>query len=133
MYCAVFIRCTTAVTRSHSLPFVVTCCHSLNHWMSLFVTRCTTHCHSFSLVVIRCHSLYYSLSLVATRCHSLLLVVPLVVIRCDSLYHSLSFVVNRCTTCLSFYKRFIVCEFSITSFCHQLVKFCNLYLKKHII
>ena len=79
VYCAVFIRCTTVLTRCHSLSFVGTLCHSL----SLFVTRCTTHCHSLSLVVIR----YHSLSFVVTRCHSL------------------SLVVTRCTTRLSFYKR----------------------------
>ena len=72
MYLAVFIRCATAVTRCHSLPFVVTRCYSL----SLVVP----------LIVIRCHSLYHSLSLVVpfavtrctTRCHSLPLDVPLV-------------------------------------------------------
>ena len=67
MYCAVFIGCTTAVTRCHSLLFVVTRCHSLYYSLSLFVTCCTTRCHSLSLVVplvvIRCHSLYHSLSL----------------------------------------------------------------------
>ena len=83
MYCAVFIRCTTAQTRCRSLPFVVTLCHSL----SLFVTRC----HLSSLVV----------PLVVTRCHSCSLVVPLVVTRC----HSLSLAVTRCTTHLSFYKQ----------------------------
>ena len=90
MYCAVFIRCTTALTCCHSLPFVVTLCHSF----SLFVTCCTTCCHSLSLVAIRCHSLYHSLSFV----------LPLVVTRC----HSLSLVVTRCTTRLSFYKRSLV-------------------------
>ena len=55
---AVFIRCTTAVTRSHALPFVVTGC------------------------ITRCHSLYHSLY------HSLSLVVSLVVIRCHPMYHS---------------------------------------------
>ena len=117
MYCAVFIRCTTALTRCHSLPFFVTICHSL----SLFVTRCTTRCHSLSLIVIRCHSLSFvvtrchSLSLFVIRCHTLSLVVPLVVTRCHLLSlvvslvvthcHSLSLDVTRCTTRLSFYKR----------------------------
>ena len=51
MYCAVFIRCTTAVTRCHSLPFVVIHCHSLHYSLSLFVTCCATRCHSLSLDV----------------------------------------------------------------------------------
>ena len=57
----------TAVTRYHSLPFVV--------------THCVTRCHSLSLVVplvvtrtTRCHWL----SFVLTCCHLLSLVVPLV-------------------------------------------------------
>ena len=95
-YCDVFIRCTTALTRCHSLPFVVTLCHWLSlfvtryhslslvvtlcHLLSLFVTRCTTRCHSLSFVITRCHSLY----------HSLLLVVPLVVTCCTTRCHSLS-------------------------------------------
>ena len=94
MYCAVFIRCTTATTRSHSLPFVVTCCHSLHRLLPLFVTRCTTRCHSLPFVVSRFTTLFHWLSFVVTRCttrcHSLSLVVPLVIIRCQSLYHSLS-------------------------------------------
>ena len=79
MYCTIFIRCTTAATRCHSLPFVVTC-FITRHSLSFVVTRCTT----------RCHSLYHSLSLVNIRCHSL------------------SLVVTGCTTRLSFYKRSIV-------------------------
>ena len=43
MHCAVFINCTTAITRCHSLLFVVTCCITLCH---LF----TTPCHLLSLV-----------------------------------------------------------------------------------
>ena len=118
MYCTVFIRCTTDLTRCHSLPFAVTHYHSLYHSSSLVVSLVVTLCHSLyhslslivifchspSLVIIRCHSLYHrchSLSLVVTHCHSLSLVVPLVVTRC----HALSFVVTRCTTRLSFYKR----------------------------
>ena len=72
------------VTSRHSMPPVVTCCHSLYHLLSFGVTRCHLLYHSLSFVVIRCHSLYHSLSLVVIRCHSL--------------YHSLSFVVTRCTT-----------------------------------
>ena len=107
MYCGVFIRCTTtAFTRCHSLPFVVTLlfvtrCHSLSLALPLVVT----HCYSLSLVVIRCQSLYHSLSLVvplvSTPCHSLILVLLLAVTHC----HSLSLVATRCTTHLSFYKR----------------------------
>ena len=78
MCCAVFIGCTTAVTRCHSLQFVV--------------TRCITCCHSFSLVapiVIRCHSLPLVVPLIVILCHSFSLV-RFVAIRCHSLYHSLS-------------------------------------------
>ena len=71
MYCAIFICCTTALTRCHSLPFavtrcttcchllsfVVTCCHSFSLVVPLVVTGCTAPCHSLSLAVIRCHSL----------------------------------------------------------------------------
>ena len=85
MYCAVFTGCTTAVTRCHSLLFVVARCHSLHYSLSLFVTRyitlvtlCHSLHHSLSHVVIRCHSLYHSLSLVVIRCHSLSLGVRLV-------------------------------------------------------
>ena len=60
MYCAVFIRCTTAVTHCH--------------FLSLVVTRCITRCHSFSPVVL----------IVATRCNSLSLLVPLVVTGCTT-------------------------------------------------
>ena len=60
MYCAVFIRCTTALTCCHSLLIVVT----LSHSFLLFVTRCTTFCSSLSLVVIRFHSLSLDLPLV---------------------------------------------------------------------
>ena len=75
----------------HSLPFVVPlvtiCSHSL-----FFVVTC---CHSFSLIVLlvvtRCHLLYHSLSFAFTRCNSLSL--------------GLLLVVTRCTTRLSFYKR----------------------------
>ena len=82
MYCAVFIRCNTAITRCHSLPFAVSCCHSLYYSLSHFVTCCTTRCHSLSFVVTRCHSV----SLVVIRCHLL----PFVVTRCTTCYHSLS-------------------------------------------
>ena len=51
MYCAVFIGCATAVTRCHSLLFVVTRCHSLYYSLPLFATCCTTRCHSLSLDV----------------------------------------------------------------------------------
>ena len=93
MNCAVFICCTNAVTRCHSLPFVVTLCHLLYY--------------SLSLVVIRCHLLYISLSLVSIRCHSL--------------YHSLSLVFTRCTTRLSFYKGSLqtMCPVEMSTF-HQL-------------
>ena len=87
MYCVVFIRCTTAITRCHSLPFVVTLCHSL----PLVVP----------LIVISCHSLSLVVPLVVTVFQSFWLVVPLVITRC----HLLSLVVTRCTTRLSFYKR----------------------------
>ena len=97
MYCAVFVRCTTAQTRCRLLPFVVTLCHSF----SLFVTRCHSLSLVASLVVTRCHLSSLVVPLVITRCHSCSLVVPLVVTRC----HSLSLVVTRCTTRLSFYKR----------------------------
>ena len=63
VYCAGFIRCTTAVTRCNPLSFIVTRRHSLS-------------------------LLYHLLSFVVTRCHSLSLVVPLVVTRCHSMYHS---------------------------------------------
>ena len=82
MYCAVFIRCTTAITRCHSLPFAVSCCHSLYYSLSHFVTCCTTRCHALSFVVTRCHSV----SLVVIRCHLL----PFVVTRCTTCYHSSS-------------------------------------------
>ena len=77
----------------HSLslmPFVVKCCNSLYHLLSLFVTRCTILCNSLSLVVIRCNSP----SFVVTRCHSLSLVLPLAVIRCHSMYHLSVFFIN---------------------------------------
>ena len=57
----------------HSLSLVVTRCHSLYYLLPLFVvTCCTTRCHSLSLIVAlvvsgcttRCHSL----SLFVTRC-----------------------------------------------------------------
>ena len=61
VYCAGFIRCTTAVTRCNPLSFIVTRCHSLSlvvslavircHSLSFFVTRCITRCHSLSLDV----------------------------------------------------------------------------------
>ena len=61
VYCAGFIRCTTAVTRCNPLSFIVTRCHSLSlvlslviircHSLSFFVTHCTTRCHSLSLDV----------------------------------------------------------------------------------
>ena len=77
----VFICCTTAVTRCHSLPFIVTCC----------ITRChsfVTRCHTLSLVVIRCHSLRHSFSLIVIHCHSLYHSLSLVVIRYHSMYLS---------------------------------------------
>ena len=73
----VWPKLSLVVTSRHSMPPVVTRCHSLYHLLSFVATRC--------------HLLYHSLSLVVTRCHSLSLVVPLVV--------------TRCTTRLSFYKR----------------------------
>ena len=82
MYCAVFIRCTTELTRCHSLPVVVTRCHSL----SIFVIRCTTRCYLLSLVVMCCHSLHHSLSLFVIVCHSLCHSLSLVVILCHSMY-----------------------------------------------
>ena len=83
----------------HSLSLVVICCHSLYHLLYHSLPFLVTHCHSLSFVVTgcttRCHSLYrslyHSLSFVVTRCHSLSLVVPLAV--------------TRCTIRLSFYKR----------------------------
>ena len=69
----------TAVTRCHSLPFVVTHCVTRCHSLSLVVPLVVTGCHSLSLVVICCHSLYHSLSFVVTRttrCHLLSLDVP---------------------------------------------------------
>ena len=92
MYFAVFIRCASAVTRFHSLLFVVTCCHSLYHSLSHFITRCTTRCHSLLLLVI----CYHSLSFIITYCHLLPLIVPIVAIRCHSFYQSLSLVVICC-------------------------------------
>ena len=73
----VWPKLSLVVTSRHSMPPVVTRCHSLYHLLSFVATRC--------------HLLYHSLSLVVTRCHSLSLVVPLVV--------------TQCTTRLSFYKR----------------------------
>ena len=122
MYCAVFIRCTTALTcchSCHSLSLFVTHFHSLPLVVPLVVTRCQSLSLVVLLVVTRCHSLSLVLPLAVTHCHSLSLAVPLVVIRCHSLYHSLlpvairchslynslSFVVTRCTIRLSFYKR----------------------------
>ena len=96
VYCVVFLGCTNAVTRCHSLLFVVTRCHSLYNFLSLFVTCCTTRCHSLSFVVTRCtprcHSLYHSLSLVVIRCHSLYHSLSIVVIRCHSLSFDVPFV-----------------------------------------
>ena len=71
VYCAVFIGCTNAVTRCHSLLFVVTCCHSLYYSSSLFIICCTTRCHSLSFVVTRCTTRCHLLSFVVTRCHSM--------------------------------------------------------------
>ena len=71
VYCAIFIGCTTAITRCHSLLFVITRCHSLYFSLSLFVTLCTTRYHSLSFVFTRCTTgvtRCYSLSLVVTRC-----------------------------------------------------------------
>ena len=97
MYCAFYIRCTTAVIRCHWLPFVGTRCHSL----SLVVPFVVTCYHSLSFVVTRYHSLSFVVTRCTTRCHSL----SFVVTSCTTLCHSLSLVVTRCTTCLSFYKR----------------------------
>ena len=49
-------HCTTALTCCHSLPFIVTLCHSF----SLFVP----------LVVIRCHLLSFAVTRCSTCCHS---------------------------------------------------------------
>ena len=87
----VWPKLSLVVTSRHSMPPVVTRCHSLYHLLSFVATRC--------------HLLYHSLSLVVTRCHSLSLVVPLVVTRCHSLSLVVPLVVTRCTTRLSFYKR----------------------------
>ena len=81
VYCAVFIRCTTALTCCHSLPVVVTLYHSF----SLFVT-CY---HSLSFVAIRCHSLSFVVTRFTTRCHSL----SFIVTRCTTRCHSLSLAV----------------------------------------
>ena len=77
----VVIRCTTVVTRCHSLPLVA--------------TRCIT----------RCHSLYYSLSFIVFRCTTCYHLLSLLVICYQSLYHWLLLVATRCTTRLCFYKR----------------------------
>ena len=92
MFCAVFIRCTTAVTRCHSLPFVNARRHSLYYSLSLFITCCTTRCYSLSYVVRRRHSLSLVVPLVFTDCHSLSLVVPLALTRS----HFLSLVAIHC-------------------------------------
>ena len=47
-----------------SLSFVVTCCHSLYHWLPFVFTRHHSLYHSFSLVAIHCHSLPLDVSLV---------------------------------------------------------------------
>ena len=131
MCCAVFNCFTAAVTRSHSLLFVVTCCHSLYHSLLLFVTLCTTCCHSLPFAVTRCHSLSLVAPLFVTRCHLLYQSLSLVVIRCHSLYHSLLFVVtrchslslvvSRCTTRLSFYKRSLLRQETCIKFS---IKYC---------
>ena len=139
MYCAVFIRCTTAVTLCHSLPFLaVTPCHLLYHSLSLvvircrsfsfIVTRCITRCHSLyqpsSLVVICYHSLYHSLSLVVIRCHSLYHSLSLVVIRCHSLSHSVPLV------CLFINDPFFSTKFDIG--CAETLKHCQVTQKKRL-
>ena len=86
VYCAVFIGCTTAVTRYHSLLFVVTRCHSLYYSLSLFITCCTTRLHSLAFAVTCC----------ITRCHSLSLTAPLVVTRCTT---RLSFINDHVRPC----------------------------------
>ena len=73
VYCAGFIRCTTAVTRCNPLSFIVTRRHSL----SLVV----------SLVVIRCHSLSFFVTRCTTRCHSLLLDVSLACLFINDLFN----------------------------------------------
>ena len=107
------------VTSRHSMPPVVTRCHSLYHLLSFVVTRCHLLYHSLSLfvplAVTRCTTRYYSLSLFVTLVVPLFipLVVPLVVTRCHTRcttrFHSLSLVVSlvvtRCTARLSFYKQ----------------------------
>ena len=92
MFCAVFIRCTTAVTRCHSLPFVNARRHWLYYSLSLFITCCTTRCYSLSYVVRCRHSLSLVVPLVFTDCHSLSLVVPLALTRS----HFLSLVAIHC-------------------------------------
>ena len=64
VYCAVFIDCTTAVARCHSLLIVVTRCITRRNSLPLVAPL-------VALFVIRCHSLYHSLSFVVTRCHSM--------------------------------------------------------------
>ena len=61
----VFIPCHSlsfVITRYHSLPLVVICCHSLYYSLSLVVFRCT------SFVVTCCHLLSLFVPIVVTCC-----------------------------------------------------------------
>ena len=127
MYCAVFIRCTTTVTRYHSLPFAVTRCHSFYHSLSLFVILCTTRCHSLSFVVTRCHSLLLVVPLVLTRCHWLSLDVPLICLFINDLSFHYEYDANTFSQLLPFS---IVLTFYILS--ELEVSWCILYLQ-HVV
>ena len=64
---------------SFYVPFVVICCVTRCHSLSLVVI----HCYALSFVVTRCHSLYYY------RCHSLYYLLPLFFICYTAHCHSL--------------------------------------------
>ena len=104
MYCVIFIHYTTAVTLCHSLPFVVTRCHSLGHSLSLFVIRCSTCCHSLSFVLTRC----------SNRCHSLSRDVPLVCLFLKDLLNApLYFEMYRTSRSQMFFKIGVLKNFTI--------------------
>ena len=106
------------VLQEPNWPFVSFCNLKSLFYLLLFVLICcTTPYHKLSLIVICCHSLLLDLSLVAIHCHSLYhslpFVVSLVVIRCTTRCHSLLLVVppvvTRCTTlCLFVIEWFLI-------------------------
>ena len=69
----ILLKKTKIGRNNHSLPFVVTPCHSLSLVVPLLATRCTTRCHSFTTCcTTRCHLLSLYVSLVCLFMNDLL-------------------------------------------------------------